>query len=79
MKEGRAKISGRYDQKVEPKSMAINPGYAGQLGVALGDKVMEKPTSTGYRGERMRQGEGYTAPKDEGVTIHHGGTNRRHG
>lgn len=37
MKQGMASISGPADRKMEPMSRGVNPGGAGNLGLAQGD------------------------------------------
>jgi hypothetical protein len=41
MKQGQATISGPRDQKVEPKSTAINPSWVADIGNLRGSHTME--------------------------------------
>jgi hypothetical protein len=52
---------GKYG-KAEPKPHAKSPAAVNQLGAHVGDHIMEKRGSTGYRGEEMDRGKGYTPP-----------------
>lgn len=59
MKQGRASVQGD-DSKVEPRSRAVNPGAADQIG----QKLYDKNDRT-----QMYPGRGYSAPM-AGVTNH---------
>jgi hypothetical protein len=80
MKQGQASRSGKEGWKVEPKPHAVHPGYAGQLGMQLGNHSTEGSSSLPASKivEQMHAGRGYSAPKDSGVTVHKGGSQRRH-
>jgi hypothetical protein len=69
MKQGRADRSGPMSQKVEPRSMAVNPGAADQLGQAMGSR---------YAAEKLFEGHGYQAPKGAGCKTHKCGSQGRH-
>lgn len=60
MIQGRASVSGPADRKVEPRSKAINPGGAGNIGLAQGNHV-EDGTFT-PRITPLDAGRGYLAP-----------------
>lgn len=62
MKQGRASRDVMESTKVEPRSRAVNPGAAGQIGVALGNHVTDKRTSSTYKGEELYPGKGFQAP-----------------
>ena len=64
-------------RKVEPRVTAINPKAVSQIGQALGNHVMESNRALDPR-ESMHAGRGFTSPKDDGRTIHHGGSQKRH-
>ena len=75
--------------KTEPRPRAINPSAVNQLGNLLGDHITNK-SSTGYRGENLVRGKGYSGPigptdnvKAVGVgggrTTYHFGTQDQHG
>ena len=49
--------------KVEPRPRAQNPSAVAQLGSMLGDKVTHVAGSTGYRGEPLVRGKGYSPPQ----------------
>jgi hypothetical protein len=49
--------------KAEPRPRAINPSAVAQLGTHLGDKVTHVAGSTGYRGEPLVRGSGYSPPQ----------------
>ena len=76
MKQGRASYT-ETDKKREPSTTRMNPGGVSQIGEAIGNHITDHG-STGYHGDRMRLGAGYTAPKDEGRTTHRGGSQGRH-
>jgi hypothetical protein len=47
--------------KAEPRPRAINPSSVAQLGAHVGDHITHKGT-TGYRGEELVRGKGYSGP-----------------
>jgi hypothetical protein len=49
--------------KAEPRPRSINPSGVAQLGAHVGDKVTHVPGSTGYRGEPLVRGSGYSPPQ----------------
>jgi hypothetical protein len=49
--------------KTEPKPYAKRPAGVAQIGLAVGDHVTRRGTSTGYKGELMNRGSGYATPK----------------
>lgn len=60
MKQGQASVSGAMDRKMEPMSRAVNPGGAGNIGLAQGDHA-----DCGDLNPRMTplySGRGYSAP-----------------
>jgi hypothetical protein len=76
--------------KSEPRPRAINPSSVAQLGALVGDHVTHKGKSTGYKGEELVRGKGYSGPigptdnvKAVGVgggrTTYHCGTQDQHG
>lgn len=74
MKQGRATVTGS-DRKVEPRSTAVNPGYAGNIGLVQGshaDCGDFTPQIT-----PMDAGRGYSAPAI-GTTTHRTGSQGRH-
>ena len=75
MKQGSGKSS-HSAGKVEPKPMAVHPGYAGQLGIAQGNHVTEIGTVKGGA-ETMHAGRGFKAPT-AGEETHHCGSQGRH-
>jgi hypothetical protein len=48
--------------KVEPRARGVNPSAVAQLGEHVGDKVTHVKGSTGYRGEPLVRGSGYSPP-----------------
>ena len=64
-------------RKVEPKTTLINPAGVSQIGEALGNHATDTG-DTGYRGDRIRMGPGYTAPKDDSRTTHTAGSQGKH-
>lgn len=86
---GSNKVTHRSAPKAEPRPRAINPSSVAQLGALVGDHVTNK-ASTGYRGEELVRGKGYSGPvgptdnvKAVGVgggrTTYHCGTQDQHG
>lgn len=69
MKQGHADKSGAAGRKVEPLSKAVSPAAADQLGQAMGSR---------YAAENLYKGHGYHAPKEDGITVHKGGSQGRH-
>jgi hypothetical protein len=55
-------VTHRNAPKAEPRPRAINPSAVNQLGNMLGDKVTHVKGSTGYRGESLVRGKGYSGP-----------------
>lgn len=76
MKQGRASVSGPYDQKVEPRSTAINPGGADNLGQAKGSHATDRGDFT-PKITPLDAGRGYKAP-GIGTTTHHCGSQGKH-
>jgi hypothetical protein len=54
-------VSHRNAPKTEPRPRAINPSGVAQLGALVGDHITHKG-STGYRGEELVRGKGYSGP-----------------
>jgi len=86
---GSNKVTHRNAPKAEPRPRSINPSAVNQLGNMLGDHITNK-ASTGYRGEELVRGKGYSGPigptdnvKAVGVgggrTTYHCGTQDQHG
>lgn len=86
---GNNKVTHRNAPKAEPRPRAMSPGAVSQLGNKVGDHVTNK-ASTGYRGEELVRGKGYSGPvgptdnvKAVGVgggrTTYHCGTQDQHG
>jgi hypothetical protein len=65
MKQGTGN-SQRGDMKVEPKSRAVDVGYAGGLGIQ----------EVCARAEPMYEGRGFQAPKPVATTVHKTGSQR---
>lgn len=61
MMQGRASVSGPADRKVEPTSRAVNPGGAGNIGLAQGNHAEEGDFTP--RITPLYAGRGYEAPK----------------
>lgn len=59
--------------KVEPRSKAIIPAGAAQIGIRIGNHITDHG-STGYGGVPLGAGRGFKAPRDVGVTVHRGGS-----
>lgn len=74
MKQGKATTYGN-DSKTEPRSMAINPGYAGGLGSQFGNHADGKDFAAKIT--PMDAGRGYSAP-GIGVTSHPCGSQGKH-
>ena len=49
--------------KAEPRARAINPSGVAQLGQHVGDHITHVKGSTGYRGEPLVRGSGYSPPQ----------------
>lgn len=60
MMQGRATFHGTVDQKTEPTSRAINPGGAGNIGLAQGNHAEEGIFTP--RITPLYAGRGYEAP-----------------
>lgn len=66
MKQGSGNSSAG-ERKIEPRSQAVNPGGAAQLGTA----VISNPTP-------LYAGRGYTAPAPAATTSHKAGSQGKH-
>ena len=86
---GNKKVVHSRAPKAEPRPRAINPSAVNQLGNLVGDHATHEG-STGYRGEELVRGKGYSGPigptdnvKAVGVgggrTTYHCGTQDQHG
>jgi hypothetical protein len=60
MKQGRASVSGPADRKMEPISRAVNPGGAGNIGLAQGSHAEEGDFTP--RITPLYAGRGFEAP-----------------
>lgn len=60
MKQGMASFTGAADRKMEPRSTAINPGSAGNIGLAQGSHAEEGDFTP--RITPLNAGRGYQAP-----------------
>jgi hypothetical protein len=65
-------------KKVEPISHAMSVKGVSQIGTALGNKATDVPGTLPGGAKALNAGRGFSAPHDEGRTIHHGGSQRRH-
>lgn len=74
-KQGRADVSGRHDQKIEPISKGVNPGAVSYLGAKLGNHVTDKSGAIARDGGATpwNAGRGYHAP-GIGSKTHKGGS-----
>jgi hypothetical protein len=78
MKQGRASVSGPGSRKVEPHGPNYTPGVVSQIGENLGNhatdsgKILHGSSAPMYAGR-----DDNLAPK-AGMTVHHGGSQRRH-
>lgn len=68
MKQGQATHSGSGSTKIEPISTAINPAYAGEIGVQMHRPEDRSP---------MSEGRGLKAPMVS-TTQHHAGSQGKH-
>jgi hypothetical protein len=65
-------------KKVEPIPHAMSVKGVSQIGLALGNKATDVPGTLPGGAKALNKGRGFSAPHDEGRTIHHGGSQRRH-
>jgi len=75
MKQGSGHNS-NSGRKTEPRPMAINPAGVSQIGEALGNHATESGKKLDPQ-ESMHAGRGFSAPKDDGRTVHHSGSQGR--
>jgi hypothetical protein len=59
--------SSKSGRKVEPKGSGINPGYAGQIGIALGNKAMDGGGKKLTKAGEPMKTPGYASP--QGVNV----------
>src|ERR1700756_221015 len=60
---GNRKVVHSRAPKAEPRPRAINPSSVAQLGALVGDHTTHgDPKGTGYRGEELVRGPGYSGP-----------------
>jgi len=76
MKQGQASSSGSGSRKIEPRSTAINPGGADNLGQAKGSHATDRGDFT-PRITSLDAGRGYSAP-GIGTTTHKCGSQGKH-
>lgn len=74
MKQGTGNVR-NGQRKSEPRSMAVNPGYADSLGQHFGNHDMEEGTFT-PRITPMDAGRGYSAPGIASTTHKRGSQGR---
>ena len=77
MKQGHASSSGPASRKVEPRAMAMSPAGVSQIGEALGNHATDTGKILHGSSKSMYAGKGFEAPKS-GMTVHHGGSQRKH-
>lgn len=77
MRQGRASSSGPGAGKVEPRPHAISPAGVSQIGSSMGNHATDSTKILHGASKPMYQGRGFEAPKPDGVTIHHGGSQGR--
>ena len=80
MKQGSGITSRDGARKIEPRAHAINPAGVSQIGSAMGNH------STDSQGKILHgssisidAGRGFSPPRDAGRTVHHTGSQKRHG
>lgn len=71
MKQGRASVNVTAGTKVEPRSRAVNPAYAGTIGTMLGNHGDEGDMRP--KVPQMYEGRGLSAPM-AGCTTHKAGS-----
>ena len=59
---GNRKVVHSRAPKAEPRPRSINPSAVAQLGALVGDHTTHNPRSTGYKGEDLVRGKGYSGP-----------------
>ena len=62
MKQGKADTSGRMSQKQEPRSRAVNPGGAANIGIRYGNHTTNNGSIPNTRRTPIDAGRGYKAP-----------------
>jgi hypothetical protein len=60
---GMNKVTHRNAPKVEPKPYAKRPAGTAAIGSFYGDHVTNRPGSTGFKGEKLDGGRGYSPPR----------------
>ena len=66
-------------KKVEPKAHAVNPAGVSQIGEALGNHATGQGRILHGVSKELYAGKGFEAPAPKGTTVHHGGSQRKHG
>jgi hypothetical protein len=59
---GSNKVTHRTAPKVEPKAYAKRPAGAAGIGSFYGDHTTNRPGSSGFKGEKLDGGRGYSPP-----------------
>jgi hypothetical protein len=77
MKQGSSSYN-RPQMKREPIPHAQSVAGVSQIGTALGNKATDVPGTLPGGAKALNKGRGFSAPHDEGRTIHHGGSQRKH-
>jgi hypothetical protein len=64
--------------KREPIAKAVSPAGVSQIGEAMGNHATDSGKILHGASKPLYVGRGFEAPKT-GTTVHHGGSQRRHG
>ena len=77
MKQGRARVDGPADRKVEPRSRAVNPAGVAQIGNSQGNHATDTQRILRGAVENVYAGRGYKAPM-RSVNTSNSGSQGRH-
>jgi len=77
MKQGRASHSGMGSTKIEPRSHAVNPSGAGNLGIMRGNHASDGNGDMPFKSIPLYEGRGLQAPM-VGQTNHKAGSQGKH-
>ena len=74
-----AHSGGQYNMhKIEPRANAVSITGVSQIGSQMGNHATERRGIMHGVSKPMYAGRGFEAPIDDSVTIHRGGSQRRH-
>ncbi len=72
-------MNSKSGRKIEPRGQSYTPGVVSQIGESLGNHATDSAKNLHGASAPMYDNKHDPMAPKAGVTIHHGGTQRRHG